>query len=680
MELYRFSIVMKKIILQYTYVFIALIFVFALIRFLEYSYIWFIGNNESISLELLFGRSINFDTLFVVNLSLILILPYVILGSFSKLASHILLYVMAFLIIVIHLLLTSYFLLSWNILDSTVFEFSLDELSKIVLAEISKQNLSLLIGLVVVLMSVIYLLFSILPKVRFSKRINIFLVSVYLIFCVVSIFNIHHTSKSIKYFENNYLYYLGNSKEVFFIKSLSFDSDEADNLKNIDLISERYHKANPYFNYCDNNYPLVHNESYNNVLGKYFVKDSTIKPNIVIIICESLSTFFSGNSNCLASSLTPFVDSLAMHSLYWDNFVSNAQRSYGVIPNVLASLPSGIGNRGFINMQPESSSIRRYPQHTSLIEILKRNNYKTSYLYGGWGYFDNVGFFLKENKLDNFVSKNGFDERVLHELKDDNGWGYNDKDVFSKSFFILDEKKVAQPFLNIYQTLSLHSPYNLSEKKYYSQKYIDERVNSLGISRDDIAKIPDNILSSIFFSDDALKDYFNTIKDREEFSNTIFIITGDHSLGLNISNNIFENYRVPLIIYSKLLQAPSKFKGVCSHIDIIPSIIGLLKQNYGLQVSNTKQWLGAGLDTSKYFTQERNIPLVINSSSLPQYINFDKVIFRDVVYSFDSLFNITKVTDSTEITKSKQLFNDYKLLNNYICSKNKIWSPNLQCQ
>jgi len=670
---------MRELFIKYIYVIYSLLIIFIVIRLAEYTCLWF-ENNTSISLDILFTRSINFDSLFIINFSLFLLIITILIGLVNKnVASHFFKLIVIF-IIFFHLISTSYFLISQNILDSTIFEFSLSEIFKIIFAEFTTRNLTIFLPFLFVLLIVSYLYYKIISKIKLNKKINIILSILYIIFIIVAVVNRKHTLKSIKYFDNNFTYLLGNSKEVFFIKSIDFSKKiKKYNIQKIKNATLNYQKATSYFNYCNENYPFIHNEPYENVLGKYFNKDTSLTPNVVIIICESLSSSFSGPNNSLDGSLTSFIDSLSSHSLYWYNFLSNAERSYGVLPNVLASLPTGIGKRGFINMDNEYANFKKYPTHTGLIELLKQNNYTTNYFYGGWGYFDNVGYFIKESGIDNFYDQDNFNSSIYNKPKGNMVWGYNDKDLFSQSFDLLDEKKVSHPFLNIYQTLSLHSPFNLSERRYYTNDFIEKRIKRLHLNTKKIKKIPNKILASIFFSDDALKHYFNIMKKRKEFSNTIFIITGDHSIDLNISNNTFEKYRVPLIIYSKLLKKPEKFKGVCSHIDILPSIIALLQNNYGQKFNISKHWLGQGLDTSKYFIANRNIPLAINNNILPQYISGSYAICNNNIIQFDSLFNIKEVSNEEIINNVNNLFENYYLLNKYVCLQDKIWTKEKQC-
>ncbi len=665
--------ILKKIILDYIFVILVLAFVFILTRLLEFLFIRLTGNSD-ISLIFLVSRSIKYDLLFLLLFSFVFLIPVLVSGFISLETAGIFSRILALLLIIIHLSLTLFFLISGNILNSVIFEFSFQELIKIIFTEFSSQNTFLWISFLLTLASSFYILFYFKPKINFKSKIEIFLISVYFIFVILAVFNINHVYKSIKYFDNNYQFLTGNSKEVFFLRSVKLKKETINfNLQEVRRITKSYQNSNKSFKYCNPEYPFMHNEPYQNVLGKYFNTD-TLKPNIVIIISESLSSSFSGKQNCIGGSLTPFIDSLSSQSLYWESFFSNAERSYGALPNILASLPAGTIERGFINMDYEYPGFRKYPLHTSLIKLLKENNYQSSYFYGGWGDYDNVGQFIKENEIDYCITENDFDTTRYYKAKGKMVWGYNDKDLFAQAFDFMEDYDTNVSYLNIYQTLSLHSPFNLCEEKYFTKGFIEKRIKKLNQKHENLKKLPDKKLSTIFFADDAMQFFFNEYKKRKDFSKTIFIITGDHSIDYPLNKNIFEKFRIPLIIYSPLLYKPAVFKGVCSHIDILPSIIGLLQNNFGLNFPLAKHWIGAGLDTSRFFNAERNFPLKLKSQEYPNYIAESDAIYDDKVIHFDSLLNVSPEQDERKIKKVRDLYENYSFLNNYVCIRNMIWN------
>jgi uncharacterized sulfatase len=344
-----------------------------------------------------------------------------------------------------------------------------------------------------------------------------------------------------------------------------------------------------------------------------------------------------------------------------------------VLPNLLASLPSGIGARGFINMKQDTLNKLRFPKHNSLIQILRDNDYYTSYFYGGSGNFDNVSAFMQQNKVDNCFTMDQFDTLKYPMnlyVRSQQAWGHKDAAMYNQGLDVMDS--IRAPYLSVFQTLSNHSPYNLSDDIYYTDDYLQSRLHALNLTLDDVQKIDKAILSSICYADDALKHFFERIKQRDDFKNTIFLITGDHAVDLNLTDNIFENYHVPFVIYSPLLRKTAKFKGVCSHIDVLPSLLALLKHNYQLEVPQKNHWLGNGLSTSLNFEANRVIPLNIKAIDMPSFIIHDKVFFGSNIYQFKEGLKITPLKDSIAIDQLNDQLETYKKINNYVCVKNLI--------
>ncbi len=97
---------------------------------------------------------------------------------------------------------------------------------------------------------------------------------------------------------------------------------------------------------AENQYPFLHTDETPDVLSPFFTTAST-PPNVVIILVEGLGRAFTG-PNAYLGSFTPFVDSLAQQSLYWENFLSEGGRTFAVLPSILGSLP--FGQQGFADL------------------------------------------------------------------------------------------------------------------------------------------------------------------------------------------------------------------------------------------------------------------------------------------------------------------------------------------
>jgi len=662
---------MKDILVQSIKQFFALIFIFLAIRVLEYIVVCGNGTMD-FSLSFFFSRSVNFDIFFLYGWSFVFLIASLVISIFHTRIAAIFLKSSGLGLVVIHLLLTGYFLLSNNILYSSIFEFSVAELLRIIGHEFSVRS-SLVLGAVAIIAWVSYIIiYRKSFKLKLKKNVQNTLIIVYVLLGCVVFINRASTSKSIRYFDSNFEYLIGNSKETLFIQSfdnkpLSFTSNA------IVEQSAVFQKNNPEFTFTNAEYPLIHSESYANVLGPYFIKDSTIQPNIVLIISESLSSSFSGKGCATPVSLTPFIDSLARHGLSWNNFLANAERSHGVFTNVLSSLPSGIGQRGFVNMTLDLPNKKWYPDHRSLLEPLAAHGYTSNYYNSGWGNYDHTEKFLLEHEIDNFATGDSFSSDIYTIPKGGGYWGYNDKDLYHMSLNLKHNLNRKSPFIDIYQTLSLHTPFNLVTEEYKSNEYIRHRIEQLGIHPDQISTIPMSILGSVFFSEDALKDFISAVQNKKEYENTIFIITGDHGIDYPISNKPLERYKVPLIMYSNLLDKSASFNGYCSHIDIVPSILALLEGNFGFQLPKEKHWLGQGLDTSLTFRNSKRIPLAIYNDNLAQYMSGNYIQYKDRLVTFDSALNISEVTDQQIVDSIKSEFDNYLFMNEYSCSRDRIW-------
>lgn len=654
---------------NYVKVVFSTIVIFAIIRLFEFGYISLFHDFE-LQPNVFFFSSVNFDSLFVIVGSLILVVPVLLLHMVNRKLAAIVIYLTATCLVFSNVILTQYFLINNSLLTSVVFDFSTSTIYDIIHSEISANRTTLWIGSLVTLAVSLFLLLRVTRKLAFAKTWSAVFIVGYAICAVAAITNLKHTFKPIHHFQSNYDFLIGNSKHVYFIKSYQQKpSGKSMSQHEIGLATLEYQKARGYFDFSNSEFPLLHNEETPNVLGPFFDTLQT-PPNIVLIVSESLSSSFSVEALGLKRSLTPFTDSLANAGLSWRRFFSNEDRSFAAMPNILASLPAGIGERGFTNMKTKNSPVKNYPNHNNLIQILNSNGYQTNYFYGGWGQFDNTETYLKEIGIDYFLSNENFDSDKYSKVKD--GWGYNDKDLFRQSLDILEQQKDSKPYLNVYQTISVHSPFNLSENDYYDSKYLEKKLTSLDLEDADVDKIRDEILSSIFFADDALKLLIDEMSTRQDFKNTIFIVTGDHSLNLNITDHDFENFHVPLIIWSPLLKKPATFKGSCSHLDILPSLLALLEQNFGLDVPKEKHWVGQGLDTSVTHQYNRFIPLKLSNLEVPNFIHGNCVLHAEKTMKLDSSLGLTEELDPDRIEEINALYGCYISVNQYVCSEDLI--------
>ncbi|SEA74688.1 Phosphoglycerol transferase MdoB [Flavobacterium gillisiae] len=411
-------------------------------------------------------------------------------------------------------------------------------------------------------------------------------------------------------------------------------------------------------------YPLVQPfSSTPDVLGPFFEIHEE-KPNIVMIIVEGLGSEFIGQNTY--RGFTPFLDSMIPKSLYWENFISNAGRTFGVVPSLLGSLP--YGEKGFLELNP-------LPSHTSLISILKANQYTTSYYSGDESSFDRKINFLEYNGIDNVIDVNKFGSGFTKTKENSGGfsWGYPDAEIFKKTLSDLNGKK--EPRLDIIMTLSNHEPFDFPSKNVYLKK-VDSIANAnpnLGINKGEIKAYKD-IFACLLYTDNSIKNFMQSYAKRPEYKNTIFIITGDHRLIPINQKDKLCRFHVPLYIYSPMLKKAESFKSISSHWDVTPSLISFLMNNYKLNKMEKTTWMSQGLDTVKKFRNIHQIPLMRYKGSINDYIYKDYLYSDGELFKINANFDIEKINDAALLKTIGDSLNEAKKLNAYLTKKNKIIS------
>jgi lipoteichoic acid synthase len=405
-------------------------------------------------------------------------------------------------------------------------------------------------------------------------------------------------------------------------------------------------------------------EETKDVLSPFFTIGQE-KPNIVFVIIEGLGSDFTDDGEY--SGFTPYLDSLTSKSLYWENFVSNAGRTFGVLPALMGSLP--FGKNGFMELNP-------LPKHSSLISILKSNGYTTSYYCGDDITFDKKNIFLEYNGIDNIIDVDKFGSEYAMTRKDSAGfsWGYSDTAIYRKTLSELSSKK--QPRLDIIMTLSNHEPFEFPDKNNYLKK-AETIINSKSYLERTKFKDYKNIFASLLYTDNSLQKFMENYSKRPDFANTIFIITGDHRLIPVPQKDNLSRFHVPLYIYSPMLKKPAKFKSISSHNDVTPSLVSFLTHNYKFNKLEKTYWMGQGIDTAIQFRNTRSIPLMRYKGSNADYIYKNYFYTDGSLFQIDADFNITKTNDdiSNSVTDS---FNEFKKLNTYLTVKNKITAVSTQ--
>jgi phosphoglycerol transferase MdoB-like AlkP superfamily enzyme len=287
------------------------------------------------------------------------------------------------------------------------------------------------------------------------------------------------------------------------------------------------------------------------------------KMNVVMISVESLSASFLkhfGNKN----NVTPNLDALAEKGMLFTNLYSSGTRTVRGLEALALSIPP----------TPGQSLVKR-PNNEGLFSlgyVFKTKGYNTEFIYGGYGYFDNMNYFFGHNNYQ-VADRSALKPGEIHYA---NIWGVADEDLFTLALRNLDADNArGKPFFTQIMTVSNHKPYT------YPDNRID--ISSSSHTRDGAVK----------YTDYAIGDFIKRASSKSWFSNTMFVIVADHCASSAGSTALpVTGYHIPMIIYAPGSLLPQKVEALTAQIDIGPTILGLLHLSYhskffGYDILNT---------------------------------------------------------------------------------------------
>ncbi|MFN3998139.1 LTA synthase family protein [Algoriphagus sp.] len=564
------------------------------------------------------------------------------------------------LFMIIHLALVFYFMKTLLPLGKDLFAYSYSDLVSTVSASGQLNAVNLVLGLVAsaFLMGLLYLGIRI---VRFS--LTTYLVLTAFLFGGLLAFTFLLESRKLeaneirRNMELNKSKYLAEEAINHWMYGGEFYFDFYLRSTNDDLLITK--------EFTNEEYPFLHKNNYPDVLSPFF--DSlTQAPDFVFIFFESLGKSYSGKDAPLGS-FTPFLDSLEQHSLVWTNALSSTGRTFGLLPGVFGGLP--FGEKGFLELYQE------FPHHNSLLSVLRDNGYENRYFIGADKNFDRVGDFIGYQKPVQLEDESSFDAS-FNKTPSTNGfsWGYPDKALFLNGLKKLPKERNA-PQMLIFQTQTSHDPYIVPEKEFYQQKLQDHLTNKLKLSSEKINEYLsyESIYMTVLYADDAIKLFFDAYKNRPEYANTIFVITGDHRLPEIPMSSRLDRFHVPLLIYSPLLTRRDYFKGVTSHYEITPSLLAMLEKQKLIELPEEVIWQGQVLDTARTFQSLIAMPLMRNKNQLVDYIHGEFLLSDSQTFIVSDGLNIDAIEDENIFNRLNGEFEEFKNRNSYMVQTRKLY-------
>jgi len=273
------------------------------------------------------------------------------------------------------------------------------------------------------------------------------------------------------------------------------------------------------------------------------------KLNVVLISVESFSADFMTHFGS-KRNITPFLDSLADHSLFFTNLYATGTRTVRGLEALSLCIPPTPGQS--IVRRPDNEEL------FSLGKVFHEKGYRSEYIYGGYGYFDNMNYFFSNNSYEVTDRTALKDSEIDYE----NIWGVADENLFSLAIKNMDVHTAQKPVFAHIMTTSNHRPFT----------YPDGRID-----------IPSHTgrKGAVKYTDYAIGKFIREASGKPWFNNTVFVIVADHCASSAGKTELpIEKYHIPMLIYSPANIKPGVMDRLMSQIDIGPTLLGLLNFSY----------------------------------------------------------------------------------------------------
>lgn len=283
--------------------------------------------------------------------------------------------------------------------------------------------------------------------------------------------------------------------------------------------------------------------------------------HVFLIIVESLNADVVGAMDPSGRAYTPYLNQLKSTSVVVDRFYGNSiQTAKGHFGLLFSFIPS-LKGKVFV----------KYPdiRIKSIASVLSDNGYESIAFsaYHNRNFDNTTSFFLTHGydeyeTVRSYLTPKDFDDRL--------DWGVKDEVYFKRFFEYFDQRSSNAPTFYTLMTIANHFPFN-------SMKPKDKLIYP---SPQDIHE---NYANSVHLVDRGIARFYEELKKRGLFENSLVIITSDHAFPMGAHGNYHlesgyheDSFRIPFFMTWPAKLAPQTIKKVASQMDVAPTILDLL--------------------------------------------------------------------------------------------------------
>lgn len=288
--------------------------------------------------------------------------------------------------------------------------------------------------------------------------------------------------------------------------------------------------------------------------GEEFTEHIAAKPspwrNVIFIIEESLSSSRLIREGAEVA-LMPHLEKLITEGRYYENcYSAGAHTAYGIYALVTSLMP-------YVDRHPLEENIER-PIGTIFDQLYSRGELSTLFFVTHGPNYDNVRGFSLTQGFGHLYS------RHTYNYPTDNVWGVDDHVMFDRALEHIDGEWMAgRNVAALCLTCSNHHPFEIPLDAGFTPTSEDSEERA------------------VEYADWALHRFMTMAAEREWFSSTLFVITGDHGRVLTTDYAIPESLNhVPLLFYSPGNITPEVRSDLVAQMDITPTAMSMLGKEF----------------------------------------------------------------------------------------------------
>ena len=368
--------------------------------------------------------------------------------------------------------------------------------------------------------------------------------------------------------------------------------------------------------------------------------------NVVLIQIEGLGEALVRHER-QGKPVMPYLSGLAQSSIYFANFFQSFNSTDGAVFSAVSGFPETFVERN----RKDFLAYDMGGHYPSLSRVLGDDDYD-HYFFQGFRHraADYLSFMKNQGYVtygidyfENLDRTKGIDAEAVNAL------GVYDGVLLQEAARIISRKS-SKGFTAHIVTATTHSPW--THPKQFRPVFANNRMNVF------------------HYVDRSLEAFVNKLRDElPDFDRTLFVITGDHTSAA-VEDDDAERIRVPLILVNAQLaglrgQFEKQIKAFGSHMDIVPTILGLLGQPYcysgmGMDLLSSKS-VNKGAITSNrresYYLQGSFILTYAPNRNTSELRAFDqkRIIHGDISQKYPEVFDRMKLEYLAFYETSKRL-------------------------